>query len=173
MITVSKTKLDGVLVVTPEIFSDARGQNLEIYNDKIYQENGMPINFVQDNISVSKRNVLRGIHGDGATYKLMTCLYGEIYLVVVNCDADSKDFGRWASFTLSDKNKLQVLVPPKFGNAHLVLSTQAVFHYKWSEYFKPYGQFTYKWDDPRFNIKWPIKKPILSERDRLGGYVKN
>jgi dTDP-4-dehydrorhamnose 3,5-epimerase len=65
---------------------------------------------------------------------------------------------------------LQVLVPPKFGNAHLVLSAKAVFHYKWSEYFKPHGQFSYRWDDPRFGIRWPIKKPILSERDQLGRY---
>jgi len=172
MITVSKTKLAGVLVVQTEIFKDPRGQNLEIYNDRIYKANGLRLDFVQDNVSVSKKNVLRGIHGDAKTYKLMSCLYGEIYLVVVNCDQDSKNFGKWQAFNLSDKNKLQVLVPPKFGNAHLVLSQQAVFHYKWSEYYQPFGQFTYKWDDPRFKIKWPIKNPILSERDRLGRYAK-
>jgi len=172
MIKVSKTKLNRVLTVKPEIFRDFRGENLELYNFKLYKQKGVKINFVQDNISVSRKNVLRGIHGDKKTYKLVTCLYGEIYLVVINCDQDSKDFGKWVSFNLSDKNRLQVLVPPKFGNAHLVLSDQAVFYYKWSEYYKPYGQFTYKWNDPRFNVKWPIKNPILSERDQLGKYVK-
>lgn len=172
MIKVSKTKLDQVLLVSPEIFKDFRGENLELYNVKVYKHNGMEIKFVQDNISVSQKNVLRGIHGDGKTYKLVTCLYGKIYLVVVNCDQNSKSFGKWVSFILSDKDRRQVLVPPKFGNAHLVLSKTAVFYYKWSEYYKPYGQFTYKWNDPRFNIKWPVKNPILSERDRVGRYVK-
>lgn len=172
MIKVSKTKLTGVLLIKPEIYRDFRGQNLEIYNIKLYRGAGIKIDFLQDNVSVSRKNVLRGIHGDAKTYKLVTCLYGKIYLAVVNCDQNSKEFGKWTSFTLSDKNKLQVLIPPKFGNAHLVLSTRAVFYYKWSEYYKPYGQFTYKWDDPRFKIKWPIKKPILSKRDQLGRYVK-
>lgn len=172
MIKVLKTKLDQVLLMRPEIFKDFRGENFEVYNDRVYKKTGVRINFVQDNVSVSKKNVLRGIHGDTKTYKLVTCLEGEIYFVVVNCDSASKDFGKWVSFHLSDKNKLQVLVPPKFGNAHLVLSPKAVFYYKWSEYYKPYGQFSYKWNDPRFNIKWPIKNPILSERDRLGRYVR-
>lgn len=171
MIKVSKTELDGALLIQPEIFEDPRGQNLEIYNDRIYKENGVNINFVQDNVSVSKKDVLRGIHGDDKTYKLVSCLYGEIYFVVVNCDEGSNDFGKWESFSLSDKNKLQILVPPKFGNAHLVLSDKAIFHYKWSEYFEPRGQFSYRWDDVRFNIKWPIKNPILSKRDALGRYA--
>ena len=170
MIHVLKTKLSPVVLIQPEVFRDARGENFEVYNDGVYKENGIPINFVQDNVSVSKRHVLRGIHGDVKTYKLVTCLYGELCVVVVNCDPASKDFGMWESFRLSDKNKLQVLIPPKFGNAHLVLSDKAVFYYKWSEYFKPYGQFSYRWDDPRFGITWPIKRPILSERDALGRY---
>lgn len=170
MVKVLKTRLPNVLVVQPEAFRDARGENFELYNAERYKRGGVNIDFVQDNVSVSKKNVLRGIHGDKKTYKLVTCLHGEIYFVVVNCDERSKQFGAWESFRLSGKNRLQVLVPPKFGNAHLVVSDTAVFYYKWSEYFKPYGQFSYRWDDPRFNIKWPIKKPILSVRDRLGRY---
>jgi len=93
-------------------------------------------------------------------------LYGRFYLVVVNCDTESKDFGKWQSFVLSDKNRLQVLVPPKHGNAHLVLSDMSIFHYKQSTYYDPAKQFAYKWDDPQLNIWWPIKDPILSQRDR-------
>lgn len=170
MATVTETTLDGVLVIQPEVFQDWRGVNFELYNERVYERNGVPISFVQENISVSKRYVLRGIHGDAKTYKLVSCLHGEIFFVVVNCDEQSRNFRKWESFRLSDQNRLQVLVPPRYGNAHLVLSEKAVFHYKWSEYFTPRGQFTYRWDDPRFSITWPIKEPILSERDMLGRY---
>jgi dTDP-4-dehydrorhamnose 3,5-epimerase len=85
---------------------------------------------------------------------------------VVNCDKKSKDFGKWSSFTLTDKNRLQVLIPPKYGNAHLVISDLTIFHYKQSTYYDRSRQFTYKWDDPKFNIWWPIKNPILSQRDK-------
>lgn len=172
MMKVSKTTLSGVLLVRPEVFKDHRGENFELYNDRVYQRNGVQIHFVQDNISRSRKNVLRGIHGDATTYKLVTCLEGEIYFVVVDCDPKSKQFGAWESFRLSEKNRLQVLVPPKFGNAHLVLSDRAVFHYKWSEYYKRYGQFSYRWDDPRFKIRWPIRHPVLSKRDTLGRYPR-
>ncbi|MBM3887146.1 dTDP-4-keto-6-deoxy-D-glucose epimerase, partial [Candidatus Dependentiae bacterium] len=110
----------------------------------------------------------RGIHGDAKTWKLISCLYGEFYLVVVNCDKKSKDFGKWQGFILSDKNRMQVLVPAKYGNAHLILSKTAIFHYKQSTYYNPKGQFTYLWNDPSLKIKWPIKNPILSKRDKTG-----
>lgn len=165
---VSKTKLENVLLVQPEIFKDHRGQYVETYNEKMYKKHGIDIKFVQDDISVSKKNVLRGIHGDPETWKLISCLHGEIYAVIVNCDEKSKNFGKWEFFILSEKNRQQVLVPPKFGTSHLVLSDYAIFHYKQSTYYNPkvLKQFTYRYDDSRFNIKWPIKNPILSERDK-------
>jgi len=172
---VKETKLDGVLLVEAEpfdketmggeYFKDFRGKYLETYNEAKYKKNGITVDFIQDDISVSKKNVLRGIHGDAVTWKLVSCLHGEFFLVVVNCDEDSKDFGEWESFVISDENMKQVLIPPKFGNAHLVLSDMSVFHYKQSTYYNPDGQFTYKWNDPKFNIEWPIDNPILSKRD--------
>ena len=84
---------------------------------------------------------------------------------MVNWDKDSPQFGNWASFVLSDQNRLQVLVPPKFGNGHLVQSELTVFHYKQSTYYDRAGQFTLLWNDPKLNIWWPIKNPILSMRD--------
>ena len=165
MIEVSKTDIDGVLLIKLGIFEDHRGEYIETYNEALYKENGIDTKLVQDDISVSSKNVLRGIHGDDQTWKLISCLYGKFYLVVVNCDTESKDFGKWQSFVLSDKNRQQVLVPPKYGNAHLVLSDRTIFHYKQSTYYDRKKQFTYKWDDPKFNIWWPIKKPILSQRD--------
>jgi len=116
--------------------------------------------------------VLRGIHGDAETWKLISCLHGRFYLVVVNCDQESKDFGKWQSFVLSEHNRHQVLVPPKFGNGHLVLSDVTIFHYKQSTYYHPEGQFTYVWNDPRLKLWWPAKSPIVSMRDELGHFVE-
>lgn len=170
MIKVSKTDLEGVLLIEPGIFEDFRGEFIETYNEKLYRKEGIDIKFVQDDIAVSRKNVLRGIHGDSQTWKLVSCLQGKLYLVVVNCDKDSGDFGKWQSFILSDKNRLQVLVPPKYGNGYLVLSEWAIFSYKQSTYYNPKGQFTYKWNDPKLKIWWPIKNPILSQRDERGCY---
>lgn len=165
VIKISKTHLQDVLLVQPEIFEDHRGQYVEIYNEDMYDHRSVDQHFVQDDISVSYNNVLRGIHGDDRTWKLISCLYGCIYLVVVNCDASSPQFKQWQSFVISDRNRHQVLVPPKHGNGHLVLSEQAIFHYKQSEYYLPQNQFTIKWNDPIYNIWWPCKNPILSIRD--------
>ena len=163
---VSKTKLDGVLLIKPPtIFEDFRGTYVETYNERLYGEAGITLKFVQDDISVSSRNVLRGIHGDATTWKLISCLYGKFYLVVVNWDHSSQQFGKWESFVLSDSNRLQVLVPPKFGNGHVVLSELAIFHYKQSSYYDRASQFTILWNDSKLNIWWPVKTPTVSRRD--------
>ncbi len=168
---VIETKLPGVRLITLDVFEDHRGEYIETYNEELYRNKGIEIQFVQDDISVSGKHVLRGIHGDDKTYKLISCLYGSFYLIVVNCDKESPAFGKWQSFVLSDRNKNQILVPPKYGNGHLVLSDKAIFHYKQSTYYDPSHQFTYKWDDPRLNIWWPVKNPILSQRDEFGKFV--
>ena len=165
MIKVSKTNLDKVLLIEPDVFEDLRGQYIEIYNEELYRKKGIDVKFVQDDIAVSFKNVLRGIHGDSKTWKLISCLKGKIYVVVVNCDSRSNNFGKWQSFTLSEKNRQQVLIPPKHGNSYLTLSNISIFHYKQSTYYDRSKQFTHKWNDPRFKIRWPIKNPILSQRD--------
>lgn len=167
---VEKTKLKGVLLIKLDAFEDHRGQYLETYNKQRYHECGIDLEFVQDDISISSKNVLRGIHGDALTWKLISCLHGKFYLVVVNCNKSDGDFGKWQSFVLSDSNHHQVLVPPKYGNGHLVLTEKAIFHYKQSTYYNPQDQFTYLWNDPQFNIWWPIKNPILSRRDQFGKF---
>lgn len=165
-----KTKLDGVLLVKPDIHEDFRGEYVETYNEKFYNENGIPVKFVQDDISISSKGVLRGIHGDEETYKLISCMRGRFYFVVLNNDKSSKQYGQWESFVLTDKNRHQVLVPPKFGNGHLALSKSIIFHYKQSTYYNPKGQFSIRYDDPKFKIWWPIKNPTLSRRDEQGEY---
>jgi len=163
---IEKTKLDEVLLITPPtIFKDFRGSYVELYNHQLYRQGGINVDFIQDDISTSSKHVLRGIHGDNQTWKLISCLAGKFYLAVVNWDKTSPQYGQWDAFVLSDDNRLQVLVPPKFGNGHLVLSEQAIFHYKQSTNYDRACQFTIAWNDPKLRIKWPIKNPILSKRD--------
>ena len=174
MIKVSKTKLDNVLLFQLKHFKDHRGTYTAIYNKEEYseiikKELGGKVEFLEDDYAYSKKNVIRGIHGDDRTWKLITCLFGKFYIAVVNCDAESKNFGKWQSFNLTRENGKQVLIPPKHGHAYAVLSNEAVFHYKQSCYYQGMKkQFTYKYDDPMFNIPWPVKNPILSERDKQG-----
>ena len=169
---VEKTKLDGVLMITPGVFEDFRGRYVETYNEDLYRQNGVEVKFIQDDISVSSRHVLRGIHGDAETWKLISCFHGSFYLVVVNNDKTSPQYRQWQGFTLSDSNRHQVLVPPMFGNGHLVLTETAIFHYKQNTYYNPRGQFTIRWDDPEYNMWWPVKTPILSRRDEAGRFVE-
>ena len=169
---VQKTKLDGVLRITPPtIFEDFRGSYVELYNEELYTKAGIDIRFVQDDISESSRYVLRGIHGDGGTWKLISCLHGTFYLVVINWDETTPQYRQWDAFTLSDRNRLQVLIPPKFGNGHMVLSEKAIFHYKQNKYYDRAGQFTLAWNDPELKIWWPVKNPIVSQRDEGVEYV--
>jgi len=170
---VENTKLENVLKIKLDVFEDHRGQYIQTYNQKLYAEHGIDVKFVQDDISVSTKNLLRGLHGDEKTWNLISCLYGKFLLAVVNCDEESQDFGKWQTFTLSDTNRLQVLVPPKYGNGHLVLSDQTIFHYKQSTYYEgAQNQFTYRWDEPIFGIWWPICDPILSPRDDKVPYIE-
>jgi dTDP-4-dehydrorhamnose 3,5-epimerase len=171
MIEIQKTELKGVLLIQVGAFEDHRGEYVETYNEKKYKQAGIDVHFVQDDYSVSMKNVLRGIHGDDESWKLIHCPFGRFYLVVLCCDESSTDYGKWQSFVLSDKNHNQVLIPPKYGNGHLVLSDIAVFNYKQSTYYDPSKQFTYRWNDARFNVWWPVENPILSRRDELGRYV--
>lgn len=181
MIIVSKTRLEGVLLIKLEPFKDFRGEYVETFNEKVYSEEitknlkgtiyekeASNLHFVEEDISTGRRGVLKGIHGDNKTWKLVQCLFGEFYLVVLNYNQKSKGYGKWKTFTLSDKNRLQVLIPPMYGNGHLVLSKYDIYHYKQSTYYDPENQFTVKWNDPRFKIDWPIKNPILSLRDETG-----
>jgi len=170
---VEKTKLDGVFLITPDVFTDHRGEYIETYHENSYQSyyinriNLPAIDFIQDDISISYYNVLRGIHGDFKTWKLVSCLHGTICLVVVNNMLDTPQYYNHTQFILSDQNHQQVLIPPGFGNGHYVMSNKAIFHYKQSTYYDPESQFTLKWNDPELDIDWPcVYVPITSERDR-------
>ncbi len=164
---VLSTPLEGVKLIKPSThFEDFRGQYIETYNKNLFQQAGIGIEFIQDSISVSSQYVLRGIHGDNKTWKLVSCLHGKFYLVVVNNNPHSPQYRKWQSFTLSDNNRWHVLIPPLFGNGHLVLSDKAIFHYKQSTDYDRQSQFTLLWDDPSLNIWWPARPVIISPRDQ-------
>jgi dTDP-4-dehydrorhamnose 3,5-epimerase len=163
---VESTKLHSVKLITPPtIFEDFRGSYVETYNVELYKKAGITVDFIQDDISTSGRHVLRGIHGDGKTWKLVSCLFGKFYLVVLDRDPDSPTYNQWDSFTLSDTNRQQVLIPPKHGNGHVVMSEIAIFHYKQTTLYERASQFTIRWDNPQYKIWWPVQSPILSQRD--------
>jgi len=170
---VEETQLDDVLLIKPDIFEDFRGDYLMTYNRVLYRETGIVIDFVEEDVSTSTMDVLRGIHYSPSCWKLNQCLYGRLYYVVVNCDEKHPEFGKWQSFILSDKNHHQLFKHPRYGSGFLVLSDHAVFHYMQSEYYGPSNpnQKTFMWNDPRFNIWWPTKDPILSQRDEVGHYL--
>lgn len=170
---VEKTTLDRVLLIKPEplnagrgdFFEDFRGMFLEIYNKDKLKAVGIDIDFPEDDISFSKKNVLRGMHGDTRTWKLITCTRGKIFFVALNGDEQSSSFGKWQSFDLNPDNKWRVLVPPLYASGYVALEDDTMVQYKQSSLYIPGGQFSYKWNDPRFGIDWPIKDPILSTRD--------
>jgi dTDP-4-dehydrorhamnose 3,5-epimerase len=161
-----------VNVFTSDAFEDYRG---ELWTTWKKDEFPMPkIEFNHDKVSTSRRNVIRGIHGDKKSWKLVTCLYGELYFVVVDNRKDSVTYLEWDWIVLTQANKKSVLVPPMFGSAFCVLSEYSVFMYKWcygGKYPDVDNQFTLKWNNPNIGINWPIDNPILSERDKLIGEI--
>jgi len=166
-LSVNDTTLKGVKCLTTDRFEDLRGEYGGVYDEELYFKNGLTEKFVADQVSFSYRNVLRGLHGDTKTTKLVQCLHGTVYAVVADCDPASVEFGKWQSFILSDKNHKQLWVPPMYGLGYYAQTETILFTYKLSHSLvPPEEQFTYRWDDPVFRIHWPGKTPILSLRDQ-------
>jgi dTDP-4-dehydrorhamnose 3,5-epimerase len=155
-----------IKVFSNSAFVDRRG----IYWTSWEKKKFIPrINFNHDKFSLSKKNVLRGLHGDRKTWKLVSCVYGEVFFVIVNYNKKSKNYLKFKTFLLSHENRKQILVPPNFLNGYLCLSRECLFHYKLSyknNYVDVKNQISINWKDKRLKIKWPIKKPILSKRDK-------
>jgi dTDP-4-dehydrorhamnose 3,5-epimerase len=155
-----------VKIFQPDVHTDFRGDLWTIWNKDKFEPQ---LDFNHDKVSTSRKHVLRGIHGDNKSWKLITCLYGEMYFVVVDNRPESPNYLKWDSLILDNKTRKSVLVPPQFGNAFLVLSEDSLFHYKWAYpgvYPDVEDQFTLKWNDSRLNIDWPISNPMLQKRDK-------
>ena len=158
--------IDGVKIIEPDVFTDFRG---DLWTTWKKNEFPYDVKFNHDKVSTSRKNVLRGIHGDFKSHKLITCLYGELFFILVDNRKDSKTYLQHHNMILDDKKRKMVLVPPGVGNGFLVLSNNSVFSYKWAyegKYPDVEDQFTIKWNDKRLNIDWPINNPILQKRDK-------
>lgn len=167
---VSDTELFGVKLIVPEAFGDHRGTYVELY-DTVKAAGFCDVAFVQDDISVSHRHVLRGLHGDYETTKLVSVLHGAGHAVIADNRPESPTYRRWQSFELNAANRWQLLLPPGIGNSILALTEPVVYWYKQSTHFVPGRQFTIRFDDPEWGFVWPVRDPVLSERDRRGAYV--
>jgi dTDP-4-dehydrorhamnose 3,5-epimerase len=170
---VTETALPGVLILEPRVFGDSRGYFFESYSAERYAAAGIDAAFVQDNVSCSSRGVLRGLHfqnphGQG---KLIQVLQGRVYDVAVDIRHGSPTFARWVGQELSATNGRQLYVPPGFAHGFLVLSEQALFAYKCTDYYRPDAEHTIRWDDASIGIDWPELDAVLSEKDARGLYL--
>jgi len=156
-----------VKIIKLKCFKDFRGTFVETFNLKKYKKK-FNIIFKQDDLSSSKKNVLRGFHGDNETWKLLSCVKGMVQFAFINNNYRSKNYKNNFDITISETDNIQVLVPPKFGTAHLVLSDKATISYKQSTYYKLNKQFTISHKSKCLKFKWKSKKIILSKRDRQG-----
>jgi dTDP-4-dehydrorhamnose 3,5-epimerase len=160
------TPLPGVLIIEPKVFGDSRGFFVETWQAERYAEVGLPP-FVQDNLSLSARGVLRGLHYQepDAQGKLVQVLEGEVFDVAVDIRSGSATFGQWHGVTLSAENKRQFYVPAGFAHGFVVTSERALFAYKCSELYRPEHDHSLRWDDPSLDIGWPVAEPALSAKD--------
>jgi dTDP-4-dehydrorhamnose 3,5-epimerase len=167
---VSATSLAGVLLIEPRVFGDARGFFQETWQQARYAEAGIAGKFVQDNLSRSRRGVLRGLHFQqpNPQGKLVYVLEGEVYDVAVDIRRGSPSFGRAEGFSLSAENHRQLYIPPGFAHGFCVLSETALFAYKCTAPYDPACEATLRWDDSDLGIAWPIEAPELSDKDRGG-----
>ena len=172
---VKETKLKGVLVLEPDVFSDDRGFFLETWNSGRYGNAGIQGPFVQDNISFSKRGVLRGLHFQypQSQGKLIQVLSGGVVDIAVDIRKGSPTFGQWIGEELSDANHRQIYIPPGFAHGFCVISDTAVFSYKCTDYYNPATENGIIWNDPDLKIDWPIKEPILSPKDKEYSRLKD
>jgi dTDP-4-dehydrorhamnose 3,5-epimerase len=171
-IDVFQTEMPGVRILVPQVFTDDRGFFMEAYHQEKLAEKGINLDFVQDNHARSRRHVIRGLHyqaGAGAQWRLIRCTGGEVWDVVVNLQFGSPHFGKWYAANLSAENRKQLLVPPEFAHGYAVLSESAEVQYKCSAHHRPGVERCLAWDDPDIALPWPVKDPILSNKDRTLG----
>ena len=171
-----ETKLPGVLVFEPRVYTDSRGYFLETFHVQRYREAGLQVDFVQDNISRSGKDTLRGLHYQhpGAQGKLVQVLEGSVFDVAVDIRSDSPTFGRWYGITLTEEKHNQMYIPAGFAHGFFVLSETALFNYKCTNYYSPDTESGIAWNDTDIAIQWPLSEaPIISERDAGYGRLKD
>ncbi len=177
-LTVEKTDIEGVLIITPEVREDSRGYFMETYQKKDFEAVGVNVEFVQDNQSASRKGVLRGLHFQKQypQDKLVRVIKGAVYDVCVDLREGSKTFGKWVGVELSEENKKQFFIPKGFAHGFLVLSDYAEFVYKCSDFYHPNDEGGIAYNDPDIAVKWPMEEGlelIMSEKDTKWGGLKD
>ena len=177
-LTVEKTDIEGVLIITPEVREDSRGYFMETYQKKDFEAVGVNVEFVQDNQSASRKGVLRGLHFQKQfpQDKLVRVIKGAVYDVCVDLREGSKTFGKWVGVELSEDNKKQFFIPKGFAHGFLVLSDYAEFVYKCSDFYHPNDEGGIAYNDPDIAVKWPMEEGlelIMSEKDTKWGGLKD
>lgn len=172
---ITPTSLEGLLLIEPRCFQDERGFFLESYELERYQALGITEEFVQDNHSRSRKNVLRGLHFTKRRpqAQILTVMRGTIFDVVVDIRKDSPTFGKWFGTELSDEGIRQIYMPHGFAHGFCVLSEYADLHYKVSQRFDPNDDGGLRWNDSDIGIEWPVHAPIISDRDRNHPIFRN
>jgi dTDP-4-dehydrorhamnose 3,5-epimerase len=167
---VTQTAIPDVVIVEPRVFRDARGHFFESWNRRAFAAAGLDVDFVQDNHSRSTRGVLRGLHYQirHAQGKLVRVVAGEVYDVAVDLRRGSPTFGRHVAVTLSADDERMLWVPPGFAHGFCVTSDSADFLYKTTDYWHAEHERTLKWDDPALGIAWPVRDPVIAEKDAAG-----
>lgn len=169
------TKIDGVKIIQPTVFSDTRGFFMETFEKRRFQDMlDIDLDFVQDNYSRSSRGVLRGLHYQDIKPqgKLVRVVRGEVYDVAVDIRPDSPTFGKWEGIVLSEENKTQLWIPPGLAHGFVVLSEIADFEYKCTDYYSPEHERCLMWNDPDVGVAWPVRHPVLSEKDKNGKFLR-
>lgn len=173
---VIKTEIDGLLLIKPKVFIDDRGYFFESYNEEVYQNAGINLCFVQDNISKSKKNTVRGLHyqvGENAQGKLCKVIYGKVLDVAVDIRFGSPTFGKYFSSELSEENHAQLWIPPGFAHGFSVLSDEAIFSYKCTKLYSKIDERAILFNDSDLNIDWKVQNPIVSEKDLIASQFKS
>lgn len=173
---IQKTDIEDLLVICPDVFPDERGYFFESWQKEKFRSLGLNRDFVQDNESMSMKGVLRGLHFQVPPYtqgKLVRVVRGEVLDVAVDLRKNSKTYGKWESFRLSDANKLMVFVPAGFAHGFLVLKDNTIFQYKCTNYYNSGSESSIIWNDPDLAIDWGIENPVVSEKDLKGMFFKD
>lgn len=172
---ITPSHIDGLLVITPQIFQDDRGYFLESYSEKRYQEAGIPL-FVQDNQSLSQKGVLRGLHFQKPPFaqgKLVRVIKGAVLDVAVDIRKGSPTFGQYHAELLDEQNQIQFWIPPGFAHGFLTLEDNTLFSYKCTSYYNKESEGALRWNDPDIHINWDFESPLLSEKDQESPFLKD
>jgi len=173
---VVKTSIPDLYIIEPKVFEDHRGYFFESYNKEVFLRHGIDQNFVQDNESMSEKNVLRGLHYQKPPFtqgKLVRVMQGSVLDVAVDLRKKSATYGQWASVVLSQKNKWMYWIPPGFAHGFVTLEEHTIFFYKCTNVYNKASEGAIAWDDPDLNIDWKIKDPILAEKDKKAPFLRD